>query len=93
LRDPVDRVRLSAARALSTAGAHEAIPALQAFANTVSHQEAVMVRTWVARLRKKRGAEPSAKDEVLDELREKVRKLEEAVDKLEARVTPAEEER
>ena len=85
LRDPIDRVRTAAVGGLAALGEPAAIPALEAYARTLSDQEAVAVRRALAAVRAKaRPAEP-AKEKALDDLRQTVRRLEERLGRLEAR--------
>jgi HEAT repeat protein len=85
LRDPTERVRQAAVHALGSARADEAIGALERYRVRVSVQEAVVVAGVIADLR--RGDEPrlEAAEKELEELREKLRKLEARVDKLGAK--------
>jgi aminopeptidase N len=86
LRDPVGRVQLAAAHGLEAAHASEAISALEAFRATLTHQEQVRVDRILASLRKAEDPRLGAAEKELDELREKLRKLEDRLEKLHARV-------
>jgi aminopeptidase N len=87
LRDPVDRVRDAATAGLVALGEPAAIGALEAHKGTLSDQEAADIDRKVAALRAAAAAkDPTAKDEAMDELRKQVRKLEDSLEKLTARV-------
>ena len=92
LRDPWDRVRRSAAAGLKTVKAPEAIGALEAYGRTLSHQEQVSVERLVKALRAEDKVDGSAVKKQVEELQEKVRKLEDQLQKLQAKVEPAEPE-
>ncbi len=85
LRDPTDRVRQAAVHALSSARASTAIAELERYRSRVSAQEAVGVDQVIADLRK--GDEPRivAAEKELEDLREKLRKLEGRIEKLDAK--------
>jgi aminopeptidase N len=85
LRDPTERVRQAAVHALASARAFGAIEALERYRGRVSVQEAVGVEQVIADLRK--GDEPRivAAEKELEELREKLRKLEERIEKLDGK--------
>ena len=86
LRDEVQRVQMAAVHGLEAARAIEAIAALAAFRETVTHQEAVHVDQVIAGLRRSEEPRLGAAEKDLEELREKLRKLEERLEKLDARV-------
>ncbi len=87
LRDPIDRVRAAAAAGLAALGEAAAIPALASHRSTLSDQEAADIDRIVTGLRGAAAAQkPGAKNEAVDELRKTVRKLEDALEKLTARV-------
>jgi aminopeptidase N len=86
LRDPWGRVRLSAARGLGTAKAADAIEPLQAFSRGLAHQERVAVEKVIAKLRDEDKLDGSALKKQVEELRDKVRQLEDQLQKVEARL-------
>jgi aminopeptidase N len=86
LRDPAERVRFAAARGLKTARAPEAIDALQAFSRPLAQQDRVAIERLVAELREEDKLDGSALKKQVEELREKTRKLQDRLDKVEARV-------
>lgn len=88
LRDPTERVRQAAVQALGSARAEEAIAALERYRARVSVQESVGVAQVIADLR--RGDDPrvEAAEKELEELREKLRKLEARVESLGAKPEP-----
>jgi aminopeptidase N len=89
LRDPWDRVRRSAAQGLGTAKAPEAIGALEAFSRSLSHQERTAVEQIITSLRQEDKVDGSALKKQVEELEEKVRKLDDQLQQLEAKVEPA----
>jgi uncharacterized protein YoaH (UPF0181 family) len=92
LRDSWDRVSRSAAVGLKTVKAPEAIGALQAYGWRLSHQEQVSVERLVKALRAEDMVDGSAVKKQVEELQEKMRKLDEQLQKLQAKVEPAEPE-
>ncbi len=86
LRDPIDRVRAAAAGGLAALGEGAAIRALQAYGKRLSDQEQTDVRRHVETIRGAQNPAPAARTKELDELREKVRKLDDALERLTARV-------
>jgi aminopeptidase N len=88
LRDPWERVRFSAARGLGAMKEAEAIPALEAFSRTLSHQDRVFVERLIKSVREEDKTDGSALKKQVEELREKVRKLDDQLQHLEARVEP-----
>jgi aminopeptidase N len=92
LRDPWDAVRRAAARGLRTAKAPEAIEALEAFGRGLAHQERVEVERLIASLRDEDKLDGSALKKQIEELREKVRKLEDGLQKMQTRLGVEEDE-
>ena len=86
LRDPIDRVRQGAMAGLAALGEARALPALEAYRTTVSAQEQVAVDRATERIRGAQEARSKAQEKELDELRTKVRKLEESLQRIEARL-------
>jgi aminopeptidase N len=86
LRDQTPRVRLASAYGLEAARATEAMAQLEAYRATLTHQDQVRVDRILAGLRKGDDARVGAAEKELEELREKVRKLEARVEQLHARV-------
>jgi aminopeptidase N len=89
LRDPWDWVGWAAANGLKTIKAPEAIEALESFGRSRSHQERTDVERIVASLRDEDKSDGSALKKQVEDLGEKVRKLEDQLQKLQARVEPA----
>ncbi|MFV8755712.1 M1 family aminopeptidase [Nannocystaceae bacterium ST9] len=85
LRDPTERVRQTAVHALASARAVDAIAELEGYRGRVSVQEAVGVAGVIAELRK--GEEPriAAAEKELEDLREKLRKLEGRIETLDGK--------
>ena len=85
LRDPWMSVRWQAASGLRTIKAVEAIPAIEAYGRSLSQQDQVFVEKIVESLRDadKRDGSPLKKQ--VEDLRDKVRKLEDQLQKIEAR--------
>ncbi len=86
LRDPIDRVREGAMTGLAALGEPAAIGALELYKLRLSDQDRATVNRTVAGLRAVGAKKPGAKDEALDGLRKTVRKLEDALEQLTARV-------
>jgi aminopeptidase N len=86
LRDHVPRVRMAAAHALEAARASEALGELEGFRAGLTHQEQVRVDRILANLRKGEDPRLPAAEKEIEELREKLRKLEDRVEKLTAKV-------
>lgn len=86
LRDEVQRVQFAAVAGLEAARATEALAELDAFRDTVTHQEAVRVDQVIAGLRRAEEPRLVAAEKELEELREKLRKLEDRLERLDARV-------
>jgi HEAT repeat protein len=85
LRDPWYAVTWAAARALGELGEPAAIPALEAFGRSLSSQDKAVVNRIIEDLRSKDKTDGSAQQKQVDELREKVRTLEEQLQTLAAR--------
>ena len=88
LRDPAHRAREAAAAGLKTLRATEGIAALQAYRATLSAQDRVRIERILKGIRESAKPPAVAVEKQLDELREKIRKLEGVVGKLEARLQP-----
>lgn len=86
LRDDVQRVQFAAVAGLEAARAIEALGELEAFRETVTHQEAVRVDQVIAGLRRSEEPRLGAAEKEIEELREKLRKLEDRLERLDARV-------
>lgn len=82
LRDPVHQVAIRAVRGLEALEASSAIAALEAYARSRVHQEAVVARRAVDRLRKKGERTEQALHEKLEDLRNQIRRLEAELAKL-----------
>ncbi len=82
LRDPNPRVRIAAARALSVARASQAANAVEAYRATLPAQEQVRVGRLLKTIRSGRG---QRKDKRVEELLDRVRKLDDRIEKLEAK--------
>jgi aminopeptidase N len=92
LRDPWEDVRWRAASSLKKMKAVEAIPALESFSESISQQSQFVVEKMVASIREDDKVDGSPLKKQVEDLNEKVRKLEDQLQKLEARVLPAGEE-
>jgi aminopeptidase N len=86
LRDPWERVRFSAARGLVALKAPEAIPALEAFGRSRSQQERVTIEGLVKSLREEDKLDGSALKKHVEDLQDKVRKLDDQLQRLESRL-------
>lgn len=86
LRDPCRPVRIASVFGLEVARGTEAIAELEAFAATLTVQERVRVDRVLANLRKGEDARAAATEKELEELREKLRKLEARIEQLDARL-------
>ena len=86
LRDPWNDVRWAAARALGDLGATEAISALETFGQSVSAQEQATVNRIVDDIRAHDKVDGSAQQKQIDDLRDKVRDLEQQLQTLTARL-------
>jgi aminopeptidase N len=91
LRDPWPDVHWRSSMALARMKATEAIDALEAYGRQLSHQEAVRVDKLVAGLRSEDKEDGSAVKKDVERLNDKVRRLEEQLQKLAARLEPDEE--
>jgi aminopeptidase N len=90
LRDPWERTRRAAVYGLQTVKAPEAIHVLEAYARSLAHQDRVEVEQVAAALRAEDKLDSSALQKQVEELREKMRKLEDQLQKVAAKVEPAE---
>jgi aminopeptidase N len=86
LRDPWYDVAWAAARALGELGEPAAIPALEAFGRARSAQDEAVVNRIIQDLRQKDKTDGSAQQKQVDELREKLRTLEQQLQTLTARL-------
>jgi aminopeptidase N len=86
LRDPTLRVRLASAYGLEAARATEATAQLESFRATLTHQDQVRIDRILSGLRKSDDSRVSAAEKELEELREKLRKLEARIEQLHTRV-------
>ncbi len=86
LRDPWYYVHRAAASGLQRIGAPEAIPALEAYARSLSHQDSVEIDETIAALRAKDKLDGSAVEKQVDDLRQTIRKLEDRVEQLSAKI-------
>ncbi len=86
LRDPCRPVRLATVFALEAAHANEAIPQLESFAAGLTVQERVRVDRVIASMRKLDESHAAATEKELEELREKLRKLEARLEQLDAKI-------
>jgi HEAT repeat protein len=86
LRDPWHSVAMAAARALGELGEPAAIDALETFGNSLSHQDRANIDRILKDLRDKDKTDGSAQQKQVDDLRDKVRKLEEEMQTLAARL-------
>lgn len=86
LRDPWYPVHRTAASGLKKIQATEAIPALETYGRRLSHQEKVEIEELIADLRQNDKVDGSTMKKQVDHLRETVRKLEDRLEKLIARV-------
>ena len=69
--------------------AAESIPAIEAFGHGLSHQNKVMVDKVISSLRDKDKSDGSAVKKQIEDLSEKVRKLEDQLQSIAAKVEPA----
>ena len=86
LRDPLLSTRMAAARALGKLGAPEAIPALEKFRRPLSVQDQAEVDRIIAALRSADKLDGSALKKEVEDLRTRVRALQEELQTLAARV-------
>lgn len=89
LRDPWLATRMAAARALGALGAPEAIAALEAYRRALSIQEQAAVDRIISGLRSEDKVDGSALKKEVEDLRDKVRKLQEELQTLAARMNVA----
>jgi aminopeptidase N len=92
LRDPLPQVRWTAAYGLQKMKAPEAITALEGFSHSQSAQLQVVAERIINGLREADKTDGSALKKQVEDLREKVRKLEGELQKLAAKVEPADVE-
>jgi HEAT repeat protein len=92
LRDPWQSVRYQAVLGLLKMKSPESIPALEAFGRTVSKQTQVMIERLISSLRDEDKVDGSSIKKQVEELVEKVRKLEDQLQTVAAKVEPAEED-
>ncbi len=85
LRDPDGRVRRMATIGLREAGATEALRQLEAYGRGLSEQEETAVKRTAAAIRASAKPKAPAAEKQMEELREKLRKAEDRLDKLENR--------
>ena len=86
LRDPHIRARRAAAQGLEQLGEVEAIPAMLGYRNTITAQEQAELDRWVAAIRKRSKPRVDALTKELEKANDKILKLEERLEKLEARL-------
>jgi hypothetical protein len=86
LRDPVPRVQKFALAGLKAAAATEALDAVEAWGTRVSEQEQTDAKRAAAAIRAAAKPKQPAQDKQLEELRDKLRKAEDRLGKLEARL-------
>jgi HEAT repeat protein len=86
LRDPWENVRWRAAAGLKNMPAPEAIPALEAYSSSLSKQMQVYAEKMIDSLRGEDKRDGSAVKKQVEDLNEKVRKLEDQLQRLEAQV-------
>jgi len=89
LRDPCWSVSWQAVRGLVTMKAVRAIPAIEAYKNAQSAQLQVFIDKFISRMQDEDRSDGSAVKKQLEDLTEKLRKLEDTVQKLEAKLEPA----
>lgn len=86
LRDPWRNVRWQAASGLRKMMEPQSIPTLEAFSRTVSKQERVYVEQLIESLRKADKVDGSALKKQVEDLSDKVRKLDDQLQKMEAKL-------
>jgi aminopeptidase N len=89
LRDPQRSVQYVAAKGLGVLRATDAIPAVQAYARGITFQDRVVIERTIAALRSEDKSNGSAFKKQVEELTEKLRKLEDQVQRLSALVDAA----
>jgi aminopeptidase N len=82
LRDPIYQVAMAAVRGLKMMQATEAIAALEQFARSRVHQEAVVARRAADTLRKSPHSAEGVQQKQLQELRDQLRRLEEEMQRM-----------
>lgn len=88
LRDPVPQVRSAAASALAAMRATEAAGAIDAYARRLARQDRVRAERLAADLRAAESPQVTALQKQVDELREKLKKVEATLQGVQARVSP-----
>jgi HEAT repeat protein len=88
LRDPVPRIRQAALLALGNLGDTDALAALTAYRASVSEQEQLGVDRVLRALRGSEAPRTAALEKHVDELEGKLRKLDDALQRLQARIEP-----
>ncbi len=88
LRDPWYPVHRMAAQSLQKMNAVEAIPALQAYAKRLSFQDQVSIEKLIASMRDADKVDGSALQKQVEDLQEKLRKLQDRVETLAAQAKP-----
>ncbi len=91
LRDPWYYVHRAAASGLKQVGEPEAVPALEAYARRLSHQDRVAVEETINALRDRDKTDGSTIKKQVEDLRETIRKLADRVENLTARVEQKDE--
>ncbi len=86
LRDPWYKVHLSAARGLKAMEAPEAIPDLEVYSKNLSLQDQVTIEKIIDSLRSQDKVDGSEVKKQVEELRETIRKLEDRVENLSAKM-------
>ncbi len=92
LRDPCWSVTWQAVRGLLTMKASESIPAMDAYGHSQTHGTKVSVDKFISELRDEDKSDGSAVKKQVEELNEKVRKLEDQLQQIAAKVEPTSEE-
>ena len=92
LRDPWQSVRYQAALGLLKVKSPESIPAIEAFSRTESRQTQVLIERLISSLQDEDKVDGSSLKKQVEELVEKVRKLEDQIQTVAAKVEPAEED-
>jgi len=85
LRDPHDRVRRAAANGLDSLGESGGIPALRRYRATLSDQDASAIDRLIRSVRREEAPKVAALEKRVEELEEKLRKVDGSVQKIEAR--------
>ena len=92
LRDPYYPVNFGAVFSLREMEAVEAIPALESYARSITFQDQITVEKIMAGMRDSDKSDGSAVKKQLEDLQEKVRKLEDRVETLSAQAAAADSE-